>query len=157
MLKVSRRRTREFLLQSLYGRIYLSSSFRRDIFLSSYFEETDAQVLDLEYLDAMEQGILEKQDILGFIIAKLAPKFDIETMSILNLIPMYIALYEAIFLTIDAIPDKVSVNEAIELTKKFSDETGRMLVNGVLSNFLLQRANFPKDMIIPSSSFHLFP
>ena len=78
-------------------------------------------------------------------------------MSILNLIPMYIALYEAIFLTIDAIPDKVSVNEAIELTKKFSDETGRMLVNGVLSNFLLQRANFPKDMIIPSSSFHLFP
>jgi N utilization substance protein B len=125
--------------------------------LSSYFEETDAQVLDFEYLDAMEQGILEKQGILGHIISKLAPKFDIETMSVLNLIPMYIALYEAIFLTIDAIPDKVSVNEAIELTKKFSDETGRMLVNGVLSNFLIQRANFPKDMVIPESPFHLFP
>jgi transcription antitermination protein NusB len=34
------------------------------------------------------------------------------------------------------IPQAVSVNEAIELAKRFSDDGGREFVNGVLSSYL---------------------
>ncbi len=42
-----------------------------------------------------------------------------------------LAIYELMFL--EDIPAKVSINEAIELSKKYDDEKAYMLVNGVLN------------------------
>lgn len=42
-----------------------------------------------------------------------------------------LAVYELMFL--EDIPVKVSINEAIELSKKYDDEKAYMLVNGVLN------------------------
>jgi N utilization substance protein B len=36
----------------------------------------------------------------------------------------------------DEVPDKVVLNEALELTKTFSDDTSRKFVNGILSNVM---------------------
>lgn len=44
-----------------------------------------------------------------------------------------IASYEMLYLTLDTIPEKVSINEGIELAKMFSDDTARTMVNGVLN------------------------
>lgn len=54
-------------------------------------------------------------------------------MPISNLLPIMIAAYEMLYLTIDTIPEKVSINEAIELAKTFSDDNARTMVNGVLN------------------------
>ena len=37
---------------------------------------------------------------------------------------------------VDDLPAKVSINEAIELAKKFSDDRSRKFVNGILSHAL---------------------
>lgn len=50
---ISRRGTREYLLQSLYARVHLSP-FDRDIFYSTFFSGGNAIELDTEYLDTME-------------------------------------------------------------------------------------------------------
>ena len=42
-----------------------------------------------------------------------------------------LAVYELMF--IEDIPAKVSINEAIELSKKYDDEKAYMLINGVLN------------------------
>lgn len=81
----------------------------------------------------MFSGIIEKEGELLTIIHKYAPKFDITTMPVGNLIPIMIASYEMLYLTLDTIPEKVSINEAIELAKTFSDDTARTMVNGVLN------------------------
>ena len=44
---------------------------------------------------------------------------------------LLLATYEMMFL--EDIPAKVSINEAIELSKKYDDEKAYMLVNGVLN------------------------
>lgn len=54
-------------------------------------------------------------------------------MPISNLLPIMIAAYEMLYLTMDTIPEKVSINEAIELAKTFSDDNARTMVNGVLN------------------------
>mgnify|MGYP000393471272 CR=1 FL=1 len=78
--------------------------------------------------------ILEKQDILLAIIAKYAPKFDIDTMLKTNILALMIALAEMLYLT-EEIPAKVSIDEAISLAKYYGDDTSKNIVNGVLHSF----------------------
>ena len=132
----SRHRTREFLVQSLYGRVYEKNTYNRDIFLHSFFETSHFyDTLDEEYLNKLESWIPEKQSTLLHIIELLAPKFDLETMPVIHLIILMIALYEMLFLDDATLTEKITMNEAVELAKKFSDEHGRKFVNGVLSEF----------------------
>jgi N utilization substance protein B len=69
----------------------------------------------------------------------LAPKFEIDTLPVLHILILLISLTELIYWTWEAIPESVSVNEAIELAKRFSDDQGKGLVNGALSTFLKDR------------------
>ena len=36
----------------------------------------------------------------------------------------------------DDVPDKVAVNEAVELSKKYSSDASPKFINGILSNFV---------------------
>jgi N utilization substance protein B len=62
------------------------------------------------------------------LIERYAPKFNIEKMSLLYVLPIYIALAEMFFLQ-EEIPPKVSINEAIELAKIFTDDPVKKIVN----------------------------
>lgn len=44
------------------------------------------------------------------------------------------ATYELLY--VETIPDKVTINEAVELAKSFADEEAAKLVNGVLGNII---------------------
>ncbi|OIP55041.1 hypothetical protein AUK10_00150 [Candidatus Gracilibacteria bacterium CG2_30_37_12] len=133
MIKVSRRKTRSYLLQALYARSIHGVHFQENAFLQTFFDEATLTSLDIPYLQAMFSGIIEKEAELLTIIHTYAPKFDITTMPVGNLLPIMIASYEMLYLTMDTIPEKVSINEAVELAKIFSDDTARTMVNGVLN------------------------
>jgi hypothetical protein len=68
-------------------------------------------------------------------------------MSISNILPVFIASYEMLFLAKNSIPDNVSIDEALELTKIYSDDHGRMLVNGILNSLKENKKDFKKDLI----------
>ena len=133
MIKVSRRKTRSYLLQALYARSMGGVSFEEQAFLHAFFDELVSTSLDIPYFQSMFSGVIEKEGELLAIIHKYAPKFDITSMPVGNLLPIMSASYEMLYLIIDSIPEKVSINEAIELSKTFSDDTARMMVNGVLN------------------------
>lgn len=135
---ISRRQTREYLLQTLYARVNLSP-FDRDIFYGAYFLGDYSLSLDMVYLEGMEKLIIENEWKLIGIIALLAPRFDLETIPVLHTIILIISLTEMIYWTGEPIPNSVSVNEAIELTKKFSDDQWKWFINGALSTFLKER------------------
>ena len=52
-------------------------------------------------------------------------------LSIVSRAVLRLAVYELMF--VEDIPAKVSINEAIELSKKYDDEKAYMLVNGALN------------------------
>ena len=60
-------------------------------------------------------------------------------MPVLHILIIMIALSEMIYLSELAIPESVSINEAIELAKRFSDDHGKQFINGALSTFLKNR------------------
>lgn len=135
---ISRRRTREYLLQMLYARACTPTTFDRDIFFRSYFEEGDSASLDSSYITTMESALVENEENLLAIIKLLAPKFDLSTLPTIHLLILMIALTEMLYIpsSLESIPESVSVNEAIELAKRFSDTQGKSFINGALSTFL---------------------
>ncbi|MBX9809459.1 hypothetical protein K2X92_03670 [Candidatus Gracilibacteria bacterium] len=151
---ISRRQTREYLLQTLYARVNLSP-FDRDIFYGAYFLDEFSLSLDMNYLNTMESHIFANETKLIGLISLLAPRFDLETIPVIHTLILIIALTEMIYWEGEAIPPSVSINEAIELSKRFSDEQGKTFINGSLSTFLKDR----EALILKTvpSEFRIFP
>lgn len=141
--KISRNRTRKILFQMLYANSF--ATVDKNIFLDSFFEWRFEWDLDEKYLDSMLEIVKNNESIFLWIINKFASKFKIEEMRIEYILPIYISAWEMLFLE-EEIPAKVSINEAIELCKKYSDDSARKIVNWILNNLLSEvdeiKANF---------------
>ncbi len=131
-MQTSRKKTRKYLLQKLYARIY--GEIQEARFHESFFEGILTFDTDGDYLEEMTQIILEKQSELLSIISTYAPKFDVDTMLKTNILAMCIAIAEMLYLK-EEIPAKVSINEWIDLAKYFGDSTSKNIVNGILNAF----------------------
>lgn len=62
-----------------------------------------------------------------------------ETMPTIHILILMIALTEMLYARAEDIPTSVSTNEAIELAKRFTDDQGKVFVNGALATFLKDR------------------
>lgn len=149
----SRRSTREFLLQSLYGRTQMAD-FDRERFYVAYFDGNNSIALDAAYLDMMEDLILQNERDLIDTISLLAPRFDLATIPAIHIIILMIALTEMLYWKGEPIPESVSANEAVELAKKFSDEQGKNFINGAIATFLKDREKV--KLSTKSGEFNIF-
>lgn len=66
------------------------------------------------------------------IIARYAPAFPVEQLSVLDRNMLRIAIYELLYER--DTPVKVAINEAVELAKEFGGESSPKFVNGVLGS-----------------------
>jgi N utilization substance protein B len=125
-----------------------------DYFLADFFDVPAQERIDREYFSQVYQGVQEKTGYLLAIIRRFAPKFSIDMMPPANIIPLLIALYEMHFFVGEPIPPLVSINEAIEITKKFSDDSARVMVNAVLN----AAKNLTQDeiLLLPLVQDHFF-
>ena len=60
--------------------------------------------------------------------------WKLDRVSKVNLTILRLAVGEMLF--VDDVPGSVAINEAVELTKKYSDEKSTSFVNGVLDKVL---------------------
>ena len=156
MAKISRPKTRKFLFQALYSRIHLGSSFDKETFLDTFFDEEYIGAIDSVYFDEMFAGIISHESELVAIIEKFAPKFDVSIMPAGNLLPIFIAAYEMMYLTCDKIPVNVSIDEALELSKLYSDDKGRVMINGVLNSLKNSLETVKKEVESSADKKHYF-
>jgi len=138
-MSFSRSRTRRFVLQSLYARSVAGTLVSKE---APFFDDTDR--VDDVYADVLCQKSIENEGKLLSVIYESAPKFDVKTLPLVNAIILYIALVELIIICPDDVPPRVAVNEAIELAKRYSDDAGKNLINGIL-NTVLEKSQTIKD------------
>jgi N utilization substance protein B len=82
------------------------------------------------YARALVEGVQEHQADIDELIAKLADRWAIERMPVIDRALLRIGIFELLWR--DDIPTAVAINEAVELAKSLStDESGRF-VNGIL-------------------------
>lgn len=85
---------------------------------------------DLAYSDEVLLGIEEHTPEIDALIRELAINWSIERMPKVDLSILRIAIYEMLYRK--DIPESVSINEAVELAKRFGGERSSAYINGML-------------------------
>lgn len=134
---MSRRMARETALKCCFAREFNSEGDCAAI-LELEDENPDITEEDIAYVDEIAKGIEENAAFLDDEIKRLAIGWDIERMPKVDVCIMRIALYEMIFR--DDVPEGASINEAVEIAKKFSGDKSAPYINGMLGTFSRERA-----------------
>ncbi|SQB38079.1 transcription antitermination protein NusB [Clostridium perfringens] len=127
---MNRAKSREYLLQLAY-QMEITSETALETF-NSFMENEDISKddLDLAYIKSGLLGIEENKEKLDSLIESQLVKWKLNRISKVNLSILRISTYEILFA--EDVPGKVSINEAIELCKKYSDNKSVSFINGVL-------------------------
>ena len=94
----------------------------------------DLKSIDIDYVIRVLKGIEKNEDVINMEIEKYLRNWKLNRLSKVDSAILKICTYE--FLYEDGIPEKVSINEAIELAKKYSSERSAPFINGVLRNMI---------------------
>ncbi len=87
-----------------------------------------------EYFDKVFYGIVENKQKLEEIVKKYARAYDFDRLYKVDRALLYVAIFEILYM--DDIPYKVSVNEALELSKIYSTEKSASYINGILASVI---------------------
>lgn len=96
-------------------------------------EELADKKIDREYIFNAYNGIIEHFNELKQDLAQFTKGYNIDRVFKVDLALLIVALYEIKY--VPDIPVAVSINEALNLAKKYSTEKSASFINGVLANF----------------------
>ncbi|MDD6479130.1 MAG: transcription antitermination factor NusB [Oscillospiraceae bacterium] len=99
--------------------------------------EIAAEVRDLvpdDYINQVFLGVYDKKEELDALIEEKAIGWKIGRISKTSLAILRLAIFEIKY--IDSIPESVSINEAVELCKKYATKEDASFVNGILASVL---------------------
>ncbi len=126
---INRRHVRETVLQALYALKqsgdsvqYITDSVIKD----ALGTEKEAR----RFAEKLFFRTLENEPELDEVIIKHIKNWEIQRLALIDRLILKMALCE--FLYFDEIPTKVTINEAIEIAKKFSTGKSGRFVNGIL-------------------------
>lgn len=127
---MKRKRSREIAMELLFSMEISKNSYEQTIesFIENY--EMDLKTIDLEYIKEVMKSVVDHKEEIDEIIKNSLINWTIERVSKVNLIIVRLAIAEMLY--INDVPEVVAINEAIELTKKYSDDKSVSFVNGAL-------------------------
>lgn len=135
--KDSRRDLRERAFQALFSLEFTGEMPEGAHFAYSYDKKIDAQQ-PMEtplFLLTLMQGVRDHQEEIDQLIkANLKKGWTLERLTLVDKTLLRLGLYELKYY--DETPDRVALNEIIEIAKKYSDETSSKFINGLLSQFV---------------------
>lgn len=124
---MNRRQEREETFLMLFESEFDSARTAEDIYAQA---KESREVGESEYIRTVLSGVMGKKDELGALIDKHAKGWQRDRITHSVSAALYLAAYEMLYMP--EIPARVSINEALELVKKYDDEKARVFANGVL-------------------------
>ncbi len=103
--------------------------------INVYFESENIENIEAKtYIEDAVLGIEKnKEEIIGLIEKNLKSDWKIERISKIDLSILKLAIYE---IKHKDIPFKVVINEAVELAKKYGEDSSKNFVNGILASIV---------------------
>lgn len=123
-----RRRSREFALQVLYQLdIAKQDAIKTLAQFQNHFSRGGERD---DFMERLVLGVLEHLRKIDCLIEKYSENWRLDRMTIIDRAILRIAIYELLYC--EEIPPKVTLNEAIELGKRFGSEDSGSFINGIL-------------------------
>lgn len=128
----SRRKSREIALQILYLLEY--SLNVEKVELASLIPQWPKEPYTVSFTEKLFKGVRENLSEIDTVISEHSSNWSIGRLSIIDRNIIRIAVFELSYLC--DIPSKVTINEAIEIAKKYGDDKSPAFINGVLDSIL---------------------
>lgn len=145
----TRRKAREAALQALYQCDTLGEwsptcvALYFDSFCNpSSDEDEEVSKENLEFSQSLVSNIIEKFETIDALISAASTRWSISRMARVDRNILRLATCELAFH--NDIPMNVSINEAIEIAKRFGTDDSPMFINGVLDNIAHSLSNDPQ-------------
>lgn len=121
-------------MQGLYAREIAGGDVRHfiDTLIKPRLKDDAA---NLKFAERLFLRTLERGEELDEIIGRHAENWDLSRIALIDHIVLRMAIAE--LLSFEDIPPKVSINEAIEVAKKYSTSKSGQFINGILDAVLL--------------------
>ena len=132
----TRRRGREAALQLLYA-IEITHADVKEVLASSWAHALTA-ARTREFTGALLQGVLASRDEIDALIREWSANWSLERIGLVERNILRVAIYELLFMP--EIPPNVTINEAIEVAKRYGAEDAPAFVNGILDRIKNQVA-----------------
>ena len=126
-----RTQSREWALKILY-QLEITGKPLAEV-IEEFIQNEEAQ--DKEVGDFCKQlviGVQEKLEPINQKIAQYVTNWEFERIAIIDRNILRLGIFELLYVA--EVPPKVSINEAVELAKKYGDLDSSKFVNGVLDN-----------------------
>jgi N utilization substance protein B len=123
-----RRKARELVLQGLYA--WEMNQDRFEAILETFTNEIPKDPDTVEFASSLLRQAVRHQEELDRDIRSVVKNWDFDRLALLDRLILRLAVAELLYF--NEIPPKVTINEAIDLAKKFSTEQSGQFVNGIL-------------------------
>ncbi|MFQ5493271.1 MAG: transcription antitermination factor NusB [Candidatus Dojkabacteria bacterium] len=139
-----RHNARIIVLQKLFERAFGEDSLSK--FTGKQFSNKSLKSIDEmkkfddKLVEKIFSGVVENQDKIDRIIEELAPQWPVSQIAKTDLQILRMAILEGFIAEIT--PERVAIDEAIELSKEFTNEPSRKFINGVLGNLIVNKDKF---------------
>ena len=134
-MKANRTITRENAMRVLY-QIFLYKKNKIDYTTNGVIEEymdniplEERKIINTEFLKELVEEVLNNIEDIDNNISKYLENWTIDRLGLTDQAIIRISVYELLYTNT---PNLVCINEAIELSKKYSDEKVSKMINGVL-------------------------
>lgn len=124
---MKRKQARELLMQLLF-QMSIHNEYNDELITKFSINYNFSE--QKEYFDTVITKCIENMELIDKLIDKCSDKWKINRISKVELAILRLATAEILY--IEEIPESVSINEAVELSKKFAGDDSGKFVNGVL-------------------------
>lgn len=124
----NRSELREIAMKCLY-QVYIMKPTNIEYDINSIIHEQ--LELENDFVNDLVTGALEKEEEIDSLANKYLSNWTIDRLNKVDKAILSIGIYELVYTDI---PSVVAINEALELSKKYSDEAVTKMINGVLDN-----------------------
>ena len=131
-----RTQARELALQLLYQLDLRGDDILPEV--EEYLEKGPCYPEILSFAKGLLSGWREQREAIDRMIEEVAKNWQLKRMAAIDRNILRLATYELLFR--DDIPPLVTINEAIDIAKKFSTKNSGPFVNGILDNIRLRAA-----------------
>ncbi|MDD5422139.1 MAG: transcription antitermination factor NusB [Candidatus Omnitrophota bacterium] len=126
-----RTKARECALKILYAIDITNEDPQKCV--DNYWQNSDVMEPQVRtFTENLVRGVIKNREAIDALISEHTTNWELKRIAVIDRNVLRFATYELIYM--EEIPPKVSINEAIDIAKKYGDTDSGKFVNGVLDN-----------------------
>ncbi|AOY77067.1 transcription antitermination factor NusB [Clostridium formicaceticum] len=130
---MNRKLARELCMKVIFEML-MNKTYDKKLLKNYLSEEDEIEEIQATYIQTVITSTIEHLEEINRVIEKYAIGWTLDRIAKVDLAILQLALAEILY--IEDIPYNVSINEAVELAKKYSSNESTSFINGILGKFI---------------------